>query len=39
MVKKFIKFVEKSPNKKLFLRIIKDISENNLENYDIKPLQ
>ena len=38
MVKKFIKFIEKSPYKDRFLKIIEDIHKNNLSQYDIKPL-
>jgi len=38
MVKKFIKFIEKHPQKELFLRILEDVSNNTLDAYDIKPL-
>lgn len=39
MTEKFIKFIEKSPIKEILLDILKDIYENNLGNYDIKPMQ
>lgn len=38
MVKKFIKFIEKSPYKDRFLKVIEDIYTNNLSQYDVKPL-
>jgi hypothetical protein len=39
MVEKFIKFIEKSPLKNVLLAILRDIYNNNLEGYDIKPMQ
>ena len=39
MVEKFIKFIEKSPFKSVFLKILKDILDNNLWDYDIKPIE
>jgi hypothetical protein len=38
MVEKFIKFIEKSQHKDLYLQIVRDIYDNNLSTYDIKPL-
>ena len=38
MVEKFIKFIEKSQHKNLYLQIVRDIYDNNLSKYDIKPL-
>lgn len=38
MAKQFIKFLQKSPYKDRLLRVMKDIYENNLDMYDIKPL-
>jgi len=37
MVEKFIKFIEKSQHKDLYLQIVRDIYDNNLCTYDIKP--
>ena len=39
MVEKFIKFIEKSPLKNVLLTILRDIYNDNLEGYDIKPMQ
>ena len=39
MVEKFIKFIEKSPIKNVLLAILRDIYNDNLEDYDIKPIQ
>ena len=39
MVEQFIKFIEKSPYKAILLKIVQDIMENNLEKYDIKPIE
>ena len=39
MVEKLIKFLEKSQNKDLYLQILRDIYDNNLDQYDIKPLK
>lgn len=39
MVEKFIKFIEKSPIKKVLLGIVNDIYEDNLKDYQITPIQ
>ena len=39
MVEQFIKFIEKSPYKAILLKIVQDIMENNLEKYDINPIE
>lgn len=39
MVEKFIKFIEKSPIKNVLLAILRDIYNDNLKDYDIKPMQ
>ena len=39
MVEQFIKFIERSPYKAILLKIVQDIMENNLEKYDIKPIE
>lgn len=38
MVKKYIKFIEKSPHKERFLDVIEDIYQNDLNTYDLKKL-
>ena len=38
IVEKFIKFIEKSQYKDLYLQIVRDIYVDNLSQYDIKPL-
>jgi len=34
MVQKFIKFIKKSPNRKMFEKVMQDIIDNNLDSYD-----
>ena len=39
MVQKFIKFIKKSPHKRIFLEILKNIQKDNLGEYDIKQIK
>jgi len=39
MVEKFIKFIEKSPIKNVLLAILRDIYNDRLDGYDVKPMQ
>ena len=39
MVEKFIKFIEKSPIRNTLLEIVEDIYKDNLNNYQITPIQ
>ena len=39
MVEKFIKFIEKSPIKNVLLAILRDIYNDSLDGYDVKPMQ
>ena len=39
MVQQFIKFIKKSPHRKLFEAVLKDILYNNLGAYDVKKMQ
>jgi len=39
MVEKFIKFIEKSPIKNVLLAILRDIYNDALDSYDVKPMQ
>jgi hypothetical protein len=38
MVQKFVKFIERSPHRNLFEKIMKDILEDKLNGYDVKKL-
>ena len=38
MIKKFLKFIQKSPYRNILLKIAKDIQSNNLWWYDLKPM-